>query len=293
MLIDWFTVGAQVVNFLVLVWLLKRFLYKPILAAIAAREKGIAGQLSDAEAKKSDAQKQRDNFENKNKEFDQQRAALMEKAEDEAKAERAGLIETAHKDANDARIAQGVSLQVEQSKFADELTRIAKEQVFAVVRKTLHDLAGASLEDQMEAVFVERIRALSGDAKATMRAALTSSLSPSVVRSAFDLSVAQQDAIQTALNETFSANLPVRFETVKELGCGIELTGAGQKLEWNIAVYLNDLGHAVDGAINEKIAQQIHALQSSENDSAPKTDKVEDASQNAATAPALVAAGAH
>ena len=40
--IDWFTVVAQAINFLILVWLLKRFLYKPILHAIDEREKGIA-----------------------------------------------------------------------------------------------------------------------------------------------------------------------------------------------------------------------------------------------------------
>jgi hypothetical protein len=49
MLIDWFTVGAQIVNFLILVWLLKRFLYKPILDAIDAREKRIAAELADAD----------------------------------------------------------------------------------------------------------------------------------------------------------------------------------------------------------------------------------------------------
>jgi len=49
MLIDWFTVGAQIVNFLILVWLLKHFLYKPILDAIDAREKKIAAELADAE----------------------------------------------------------------------------------------------------------------------------------------------------------------------------------------------------------------------------------------------------
>ena len=46
MLIDWFTVAAQAVNFLILVWLLKRFLYKPVLAAIDEREKRIATQLA-------------------------------------------------------------------------------------------------------------------------------------------------------------------------------------------------------------------------------------------------------
>ena len=52
MLIDWFTVGAQALNFLILVWLLKHFLYKPILNAIDAREKRIAAELADADAKK-------------------------------------------------------------------------------------------------------------------------------------------------------------------------------------------------------------------------------------------------
>ena len=56
MLIDWFTVGAQTLNFLILVWLMKRFLYKPILNAIDAREKRIATQLSDADTKTAEAQ---------------------------------------------------------------------------------------------------------------------------------------------------------------------------------------------------------------------------------------------
>jgi F-type H+-transporting ATPase subunit b len=88
MLIDWFTVGAQALNFLILVWLMKHFLYKPVLNAIDAREKLIAGELADANTKKAEAQKDRDEFAHKNQEFDQQRAALLSKATDEAKAQR-------------------------------------------------------------------------------------------------------------------------------------------------------------------------------------------------------------
>ena len=84
MLIDWFTVGAQALNFLILVWLLRRFLYKPILHAIDAREKRIATELADADAKKAEAQRERDEFQHKNEEFDQQRAALLRQATDEA-----------------------------------------------------------------------------------------------------------------------------------------------------------------------------------------------------------------
>src|SRR5689334_1065054 len=100
MLINWFTVVAQAINFLILVWLLKRFLYKPILHAIDEREKRIATQLAQAEAKKAEAQKERDGFQRKNEVFDQERAALLKKVEDEAGAERQRLLDEARKDAD-------------------------------------------------------------------------------------------------------------------------------------------------------------------------------------------------
>ena len=62
MQINWFTVIAQILNFLILVWLLKRFLYKPILNAIDEREKKIASQLKDADNRESMAKKEQDEF---------------------------------------------------------------------------------------------------------------------------------------------------------------------------------------------------------------------------------------
>ena len=66
MLIDWFTVGAQLLNFVILVWLMKRFLYQPVLDAIAAREQKIAAELADAAATKAEAHQQHDEFQKKN-----------------------------------------------------------------------------------------------------------------------------------------------------------------------------------------------------------------------------------
>src|SRR5580658_6844655 len=97
MLIDWFTVAAQALNFLILVWLMKRYLYKPILDAIDAREKLVAAELAEAAAKKAEAQKDRDEFQRKNQEFEQQRAALLSKVTDEAKAESLRLLDEARK----------------------------------------------------------------------------------------------------------------------------------------------------------------------------------------------------
>ena len=95
MLIDWFTVGAQALNFLILVWLMKHFLYKPIIHAIDEREKRIAKELADADAKKAEAQKEHDEFQHKNEEFDQQRAGNLEQRvaeEEDAGAETEDLV---------------------------------------------------------------------------------------------------------------------------------------------------------------------------------------------------------
>ena len=156
MLIDWFTVGAQALNFLILVWLLKRFLYKPILNAIDLREKKIARELADADAKKAEAQKDRDAFQHKNEEFDQQRATLLARAVDEAKKERQRLIDEARRSADALTSKRQESLRNDADNLNKAISQLARKEVFAIARKALTDLATTSLEERMGEVFDRR-----------------------------------------------------------------------------------------------------------------------------------------
>ena len=241
MLINWFTVIAQAINFLILVWLLKRFLYKPILHAIDEREKGIATQLAQAEAKKAEAQKDRDDFQHKNEAFDQERAALLKKATDEAKAERQRLLDEARKDADSLRAKRQDALRNEQRNLSQEIIRWTQKEVFAITRKTLADLASTSLEERMGDVFVHRVRALTGAAKEQLATAFKTSNHTVSVHSAFDLPPAQRTAIESAVKETFGPEAQVQFETAPELVCGIDLSTNGHKVSWSIADYLATL----------------------------------------------------
>src|ERR1035438_5836700 len=252
MLIDWFTVGAQVLNFLILVWLLKHFLYKPILNAIDAREKRIAAELADADAKKTEAQKERDDFQSKNKAIDEQRSALLGKAADDAKAELERLLDEARQDADSLRARQATALRNDQKRLGGEITRLAKDEVFGIARKTLADLATVSLEERMGEVFTRRLREMDGKAKELLGTTLKTSSEPALVRSAFDIGAEQRAAIQNALNETFSAEIHIRFETAPDLISGIELTTNGQKVAWSIADYLASLEKGVDELLKEK-----------------------------------------
>jgi F-type H+-transporting ATPase subunit b len=251
MLIDWFTVGAQALNFLILVWLMKRFLYKPILHAIDEREKRIAKELADADAKKAEAQKERDEFQHKNEEFDQQRAALLSQATVEAQAERQRLLDEARQAADALRAKRQDALKREQQSLNGEITRRTREEVFAIARKTLTDLAGTSLEERMSEVFTRRLRELNNEAKEGLAKALKTSSSPVLVRSALELPSEQRAAIQQALNEILSAEIPVRFETAPDVIAGIELTANGRKVAWSIADYLASLETSVGELLKE------------------------------------------
>ncbi len=250
MLINWFTVGAQALNFLILVWLLKRFLYGPILAAIDAREKKIAAILADATAKQADAKKDRADFQQKNEAFDQQRIALLKQATDDANAERQHLLDDARKAATALSAKQLEAMRNEAKTLRESVSKRTEQEVFAIARKALADLATASLEERMSEVFTRHLRTMDETSKASLAAALKSATAPAIVRSAFDLPPEPRAAIQNALNETFAMQVNLQFETSPDLVSGIELTTNGQRVGWSISDYLTSVEKGVDTLLN-------------------------------------------
>ncbi len=251
MRIDWFTVGAQLLNFLVLAWLLKRFLYKPILDAIDAREKRIAATLADAAAKKSEAVQERDTFRQKNETFDRERDERLSQARDEVKAERQRLLDEARQATAEWRGKREEALRREHENLRGEITRRTQEEVFAIARKTLTDLADASLEERMAELFVRRLRESEGEARESLVAAVKAGAGAAIVRSAFALPAQQQEDIRKTLKERFANDLEVRFETAPQVIGGIELVVQGRKVAWSIADYLatleKDIGDLLKG----------------------------------------------
>jgi F-type H+-transporting ATPase subunit b len=252
MLIDWFTVVAQALNFLILVWLLKRFLYKPILNALDAREKRIAAELANADAKKAEARQERDAFKRKNEEFDQQRTALLTKAEDEATAERQHLLDDARKESDALRTKWQEALRNEHRSLSEELTRRTREEVFAVARKTLTDLATTSLEEQMTDTFIRRLDQLSSEEREGLQSAFKAASTPAIVRSTFRLPAPQRRAIEGVVKDVLAIETQVQFETAPDLVSGIELTANGHKVAWSIGHYLASLKKSVDDLLKER-----------------------------------------
>ena len=251
MLIDWFTVAAQALNFIILLWLMKRFLYAPILHALDAREQRIAAELKDADAKKTEANKQREEFEGKNAAFDQQRAELLSKATDEVKSQAQAMLDTARKTAEDWTAKRQEALRTQADELGQAIEDSARNEVVAITRKALQDLATTDLESSMVAIFMQRLGALDGQAKEDLVAALKTA-SPQTISSARALPSEQQEAIQKTLHESFSSDTPLRFDVRPDLVCGIELSANGQLVSWNVDAYLLSLKQAIAQIASER-----------------------------------------
>lgn len=259
MLIDWFTVGAQVLNFVLLMWLMKRFLYQPILDAIDAREKRIADELADAGRKQADALQERDAFQKKNDALDQQRDALLRQAKADADIERKRLIDAARAAADALAAKRQASLAREANALVQAVGQRAQAEVFAIARQTLTELAGVSLEASACDVFIARLTVLEGVPRDALVAALRGTHDDVLVRSAFALPDAQRLAMANAIADSFDLKPVLRFEVDPALVAGIELTAHGQKFAWSIGDHLASLERGVGEWLAARIREPAAA----------------------------------
>lgn len=241
MLFDWFTVLAQLVNFLVLVWLLKIFLYKPILKVIEERQNKIAKQLEEAEQKKREAEEESLLFQKKNKEFDQQKAEKMEILNQEMKQLQGRLRAEAKQEIEDQRAKWLTHLDYEKKEVFRDLSQRMQRELFSIMRKVMSDLADTDIQEKLVDVFLQRLKDFSKKEK------LPSTLE---IRMAFDPTEKVQKKIETTLQEEFNRKFNIHFVVQPELIGGIELLAEKQKISWNISDYLSSLERATEENIH-------------------------------------------
>ncbi len=145
MLIDWFTVLAQIVNFLVLVALMKRFLYGPLVAAIDAREQSIAARLAEAARKEQEAAARIEQLAKEAAETEREKAAVLAAARADADRQRGEILAQARENVKALEAKWRDELEREKAAFLDEVRRRAAAEILAATRGALHDLACADV----------------------------------------------------------------------------------------------------------------------------------------------------
>lgn len=235
MLIDWLTVAAQIFNFLVLVFLLKHFLYKPLVSAVDEREKKIAGCLAEADAKSKEAETLVELERARALEQERRRDEMLAEAKREAGQVREQMIQQARIEVRRLESEWREDLEQEQGAFLDELRRRSAKEITMAVRRALADLASSNLQHAAIEVLLEKLRSLDA---AALNALADGDLS---VLTSGDLADDGRQQIREAIETRLGRPVPLRFVRASELGWGIELRGHGRRIGWNSETYAENL----------------------------------------------------
>lgn len=254
MLLDPFTIIAQILNFAVLVVALKFLLYDRVVSAMDEREAGIASRLEEADERRKEAEERSRALRDRERELEEQTDSIVDEARHEAQERRRELLRQAREQVDEQREHWHRALEQERADLREELSRRTAVVVVDLTRSALADLADSDLE---RAVIERALHRLSDDESA--QAALVGEgdrgVETLVVRSAFPLEK-QADEVTGRLRElTHDDAVEVRFEQDERLILGVELSANGTALDWNAHDYLRRLESMIDELLDEVLGR--------------------------------------
>ena len=250
MQIDWLTVTAQIVNFLILVWVLKRVLYRPVLEAMSRREQAIAQRIGQAEQREWEADSREHSYEEKERALERERDHLLALAREEAAHVQRGLLEEARHDIDRQREKWHEELRHEQEDFRAAFRRSLAESALRIAQNALADLADAGLERQILAAFARRLRAVPD----IERKELADGTGRLRVTTSFDLDETARERIAAVLRDALGDGAGIEFEYRRDpaLICGVAVSSDGRKLAWSIADYVEDAEASIAELLGER-----------------------------------------
>lgn len=241
MLINWFTVIAQIINFLILVFLLQRFLYKPIMQTIKKRQTMIDARWEDAEIAQQEAQREADTYRQQQQELQQQEEAMTAQMLQKVEQEHQQLLAKARRKVEEMQKKWKEALLQEKTDFISSLRQQIAEQTNLVVRKALQDLANADLEQQIISSFTQHLQNIDENQRQIIAQSFKDTHQPIIIKSSFEISPENRQKIIQALQIQIINNHPLEFQTSPDLICGIQVKLAAYVISWNLDDYLQTL----------------------------------------------------
>jgi F-type H+-transporting ATPase subunit b len=237
-LIDWFTVVAQIINFLILVALLKHFLYGRIINAMDEREQKIVSRLEEADKEREQAEQEAESYRTKSQELEDRRDALMKEAKEQAEHRRKELTEQARHEVDQLRERWRTAVAQEKEAFLRDLRQRVSDHVYTVVRRVLRDLANADLERRVVDSFIERLQGLDSKERDKMEESAHQAGGTVAVYTPFEMSEADRRKLTEAIQQRLRNDIGVEYHTSPDMILGIEVRSRGHKVAWSVEEYL-------------------------------------------------------
>ncbi|MBD3167925.1 MAG: F0F1 ATP synthase subunit B [candidate division Zixibacteria bacterium] len=238
--INWLTLIAQIINFIILVFLLKHFLYDRVVNAMDERERKISSRFEDADKEKNEAEKMKSEYEEKSSKIEKKREDILSKARKEAEEKRKELIKEARGEVDEMKKEWEGAFDKERERLMNEIRETIGRQVYAVSRKVLFDLGDQQLEKQMLDAFLGRIVKMDDDEFMEKLNINSDGGKGVIIRTRNDIHGNTKNRIEDILNDKLPGKREVNYETSENMICGIEITSGGKSLSWSVDRYLDD-----------------------------------------------------
>lgn len=256
MQIDYFTIFAQIVNFLILILLLRHFLYRPVIATMDAREQEVASRLKEAEQKKRVAEQEAESYRRMIQDLEERREEMLARAREEANDLRADLEKKAAMEVDSKKASWLEALESHEANLLSDLTKRVRSEVYSILRLVLKDLADEDLEHRVINAFLKRLQNMNSKERKAVMEFYETPGQQVTVRSAFEIPADMRQRIQETLKGLTGRDANVKFEVSPELVAGIEMTANSLRIAWSIDSYLEGLKVDLPSAIEQKPADE-------------------------------------
>jgi F-type H+-transporting ATPase subunit b len=232
--LNWTTFILELVNFVVLIWILNRFLYRPVMNVIAQRKAAIQKTLLDAETTRSDAQALQSQYENRLTEWEQEREKARAQLRDEIRAERNRLLEDLRVELDQEREKAAAVEQRRLKDFAQqaEATAIALGGTF--VSRLLSRLGGPEFELKIIDMVGQDLTHLPDNQMQAIRAASATIGLPMKITSAYPLDTVQREALCHACRTLAGRDVVCEFLEDRNLIAGLRISFGSWVLRANV-----------------------------------------------------------
>ncbi len=248
--IDWFVFFSQIVNLMILMFLLKKFLYGRIIGAMDAREAKIGALFGEAEQSRRDSQAAAEIHARKLRELDERYESMLDKARQDAEEYRERIEGKAREETDFLKMRWIEAVKSERENFLRELRHLAGKQTYAITRRVLYDLAEMDLEERIVEILAERIASMDEREREKFREPLENG-GVVTVTSAFDLSPERRETLAAALRRHIAPDIETVYEESDDILSGCELRSDGHKIAWSIKDYLDTLEESFYTALYE------------------------------------------
>lgn len=242
--IDGITFIAQIINLFVLIWLMKRFLYRPVLAAVEKRRQYILTQVNTADELKKNREKELALAQKERSTFLAQKEALLLKAEQEAQQLLTQAQEQVNQLTSVAEQDLKNRLQNTSAELNQQLALWAGESAFRALLKICADFGITANVEKEIPLLMAALKKLPARQKKAMKAAALKT-GQMIVASSHGLSIAQKEEIKAKINQLFQLDDTVRFKfsIQKKLGIGFYIQGGDYMAGWNLKTRFDELLH--------------------------------------------------